>query len=161
MTSLEIETFRESFNYYFKGNQAAVVLCLDYFIVCHAWDDLIDRDVAISDNSISMAFKTLFHKIPNNPFYQQHAIELTPVMMNVIIQWEAANVLDKGSNNDQQKAYMLRAGFYSLISHIALICGGYEWVQEIAPEIYRLYGETIKTVYGETMNTNYEVKNDA
>lgn len=147
MTELEYETFKVSFDHYFKGNSDAVILCLDYFTVCHIWDDLIDKDKPISDADVSVAFKTLVHKIPNNPFYKLYTNELTPVLMSVIMQWEDANVLDHGNENDKDKAYMLRAGMYNLISHIALICGGYEWAQEIGPEIRRLYGETRQSVY--------------
>lgn len=147
MTSQEKETFREAFNYFFKGNQDAVTLCLDYFTVCHVWDDLIDKDKPVSDRAISMAFKTLIHKIPNNPFYRQYSAELTPVLMNIIMQWDDSNVLDHGDDNDKDKAYMLRAGMYNLINHIALICGGYEHAQEVGPEIRRLYGETRQSVY--------------
>lgn len=147
MTYLELETFRQAFERFFKGNQQAVELCLDYFQVAHTWDDIIDKDAKLTDERVHMAFITLVHKIPNNPFYQSYQSELTPVLMNVVMQWLDANELDHGDDNDKDKAYMLRAGLYNLISHIALICGGYEWAKEVGVEIRRLYGETRQSVY--------------
>ena len=72
-----------------------------------------------------------------------HAPVLSPALLGVFLQWQAANVLERGDDDDMNKAYMLRAGIYTLFLTMAWVIGGNTWAAQVGPEIYRTYGETL------------------
>ena len=143
MDANQYKIFRQNVTYLFKGNIFAVELAMDIIYVIDLWDDLIDKDKVRTNHDINLAFKTLFHKLPTNPFYKANEAQLIPIIMNSILKWEDANILEKGSDDDKNKAYMLQAGLYDLFSYIALLVGGYEWVAQIGPDIRRSYCEKL------------------
>ena len=58
----------------------------------------------------------------------------------------AANVLDRGTPQDREKSYMLRAGYYQFLHMMAWIAGGDHAAAKYGPEIYRSYGETVADI---------------
>ncbi len=142
----QLDSLKHNLTPVLKGDNYAVDFCVDIFRVAHTWDDLIDG-VALTKKQISDSFVIMMYEIPRNLFYRTYLAELTPVMMNCILQWQSANVLDDGSEPDKDKAYMLRASIYHIVTHAALLVGGREWAEQVAPEIYRLYAETRESVY--------------
>ncbi len=72
-------TDREFMLHAFKGNQEAVDYVLMVARVVDVWDNLIDRDVPVSDEAINDAFWLLMVEIPRNGFYRTFVDELVPV----------------------------------------------------------------------------------
>lgn len=141
------ETFAKAFMVWFKGNELAVRACLDLVEIAHLWDDLVDADQPFSDPDAVMR-KAMF-ELPMNPFWLTNQSMLLPVLQSVYLQWKAANVLDQtDSNEDFEKAYMLRASLYQLFHFVAAICGGVDWAVSVGPEIYRFYGEKLDDLKG-------------
>lgn len=64
-------------------------------------------------------------------------------MMNVILQWQDANVLEIGDREDRAKAYMLKASVLQLFNYCAYLIGGPAWAAEVGPGLRRLYEESI------------------
>lgn len=118
-----------------RGNEDAAQFLHMFFLVCHLWDDLIDKDVSRSDDHINHAFWVSLIEIPRNPFYKRFAHEIHPVMAVAIQEWFTANKLEKGDNQRLDVAFTLRCSIVSLIHQAAEICGGYEWALEIGEEI--------------------------
>ena len=135
-----------------KGNFAAVKLCLDLVFIAHVWDDLYDKDRERTGEDISNAFRIALVEIPENPFYIQNLSDLRPLMMNVILQWQDANVLEHGNDHDKHMAYMLRAGIVQVISYCAYLIGGVEYAKEVGPDIRRLYEEGLQDFLKEFEN---------
>lgn len=133
----------EKLKLWLKGDQWAIQFCLDIVFVAHLWDDLTDKDKQRSEKDISDAFILSLVNIPGNPFYAKFSFDLRPVMMNAIIQWQSANVLETGSKEDRDKAFMLRASILQIIHYCSYLIGGVDWAKESGPEIYRYYQETI------------------
>jgi len=116
-----------------KDDAHAAEFLLEFFLVCHLWDDLIDKDVPRTDDHINSAFWTAFIEIPRNLYYQKHFNAVHPLMANAMQEWFAANKLEAGDRKDI--AYTLRCSIVSLIHQAAEICGGYEWSVEIGDKI--------------------------
>jgi hypothetical protein len=142
MNSDHAATFREAFNIWFGGDAAAVALCLDLLAVAHTWDDLVDGDKPVSPAEINAVFKRLLIDIPRNPFYRACQDELMPLLQNVFLQWQAANVFEAERSN-LPKAYMLRAGIYQIFAYVAWLIGGDDHAALVSPQVWRLYGENL------------------
>ncbi len=124
--------------YAFKGNQAAVDFVLMVARVADVWDNLIDKDVPVSDQAINDAFWTLAIELPGNAFYRAWADDLRPVMATGIINWMTANKIERGTSMDHRAieiAHVIRYGIADVAIMAALLCGGREWAAEVGPEL--------------------------
>ena len=137
--------------YYMKGNHDAVKFLMDLTYACHVWDDLIDKDEYRTSEEINHAFKIAFIGIQSNPFYLHYQLDLRPLILNAILQWEDANILDHGSEHDQHMAFMLRAGMLQIYNYCAYLIGGPQWAREVGPDMRRLYTENFND-YVKEMN---------
>ena len=66
--------------YVLRGDADAIAFFMSILSVCHFWDDLIDKDVEISDEAINSVMWVALIDIPANPFYQQHREALRMVL---------------------------------------------------------------------------------
>jgi len=138
------EDLEKKLNYFLKKNVFAVKFCMDMIYIAHLWDDLVDKDKNRTSEDISTAFKIIIVGIGENPFYTSNYLILKTTLINIILQWEDANVLEKSENeHDVQMSWMLRAGIIQLISTCAFLVGGWDWSKEIGPSIRRLYEEIL------------------
>lgn len=124
---------------WFCGDEDAVEFGLRLWTAAQEWDDLHDEGQCANSNAL---LSWLAFGKEATPFFMRHAHVLRPAMLTMYLQWRAANVLERGSRADVDKAFMLRAGIYTVFVTIAWLVGGDDWAAEIGPEIYRTYGET-------------------
>lgn len=104
----------------------------------HVWDDIIDRDHDQNDEAINWAFTTALITLPRNPFYIKYFDWLNPVLLSAINNWRVANTLEAGdSEADKRIAFISRSSYIDLITQVAFIIGGSEWVRQVGPEIRR------------------------
>lgn len=130
-----------------RGNEDAADFLLMFFVVCHLWDDLIDKDKPRTDDHINHAFWIAFVEIPRNRYYKMFREEIQPVMANAIQEWFTANKLEADDRTDI--AYTLRCSIVSLVHQAAEICGGYEWAVTVGEEIRRkMQDETYEEYLG-------------
>lgn len=131
-------SLEDHFRRWFCGDEAAVHFAVQFYEVLQQWDDVEDEKKPPQDGLLNwLAFEKEYH-----PFFAAHSDILRPVFKLVHLSWRAANVLDH--EPDQiAKSYMLRAAMYQFFHVMAWICGGNDWAEEIGPEIYRMYGETL------------------
>ncbi len=131
-----------------RGNRDAADFLHLFFLVCHLWDDLIDKDCPRSDEHINHAFWCAFVEIPRNRYYKTFQADIQPVMANAIQEWFAANALEADERPDI--AYTLRCSIVSLVHQAAEICGGYEWALEVGSDIRKyMQAETYDEYLGE------------
>lgn len=124
-----------------RGDRDAAHFLETFFLVCHLWDDLIDKDVERTDDHINHAFYCAFVEIPRNRYYQQFSAEIVPLMAVSMQEWFSANKLEAGDRQDI--AYTLRCSIVSLVHQAAELCGGYEWAVKIGEDIrLKTQGET-------------------
>jgi hypothetical protein len=120
----------------FKGNQAAVDYVLAIARVADVWDNLIDKDVPVTDKDINEAFWLLAVDIPRNPFFQAFANDLLPVTATGILNWMTANKLEQRAEHIAiEIAHVIRYSIADVIILAALLCGGREWAAEVSPEL--------------------------
>lgn len=137
---------KDNFRRWFKDDEDAVHFALSMWQAAQEWDDIEDEGRCENHNALLawLAFGKEYH-----PFFVQHSHILRPSLLQMYLNWRAANVLDHGDRNDVAKAYMLRAGIYSVWHMMAWIIGGNDWAEEVGPEIYRSYGETPQDIWSE------------
>lgn len=137
---------REFLDQAFMGNQHAVELAMLLARISHAWDDLIDKDRPVGDDSINRTFYDLLIGLPSNPFYRQHVDTLLPLMMVGAMNYEIANSYEKTGDRERLAlAHVLRYSVADVITAIALIVGGPDWVRRIGPELrQRCQKDTLK-----------------
>ena len=126
------EEDREWLQYICHGDADAADFLIMFFMMCHLWDDLIDKDVERTDDDINRAFWVALVDIPRNRYYRRFEPEITPLMAVAIQEWFAANKLEAGNRRDI--AYTLRCSIVSLIHQAAEYCGGYEWASKVGEE---------------------------
>ena len=133
------------FTRWFRGDAAAVEFAHLLWTAAQEWDDLEDEGRCNHNALLSwLAFGKEY-----NQYFAANAQILRPSMLSMYLQWRAANVLERGEKLDVAKAYMLRAGLYSIWHVMAWIAGGDDWAAEVGPEIYRTYGETPEELWSE------------
>ena len=137
------EVIRTNLKYFFQENYAAIEFFLSLWRVTQVWDDLVDGDKAITNDQISEAFRLALVEIPRNPFYVHHQHTLTPLVLNMILQWQDANVLERQSEHDKHLAFGLRAGILQIIPVCAYLIGGADWAAQQGPQMRRIYQEKL------------------
>lgn len=137
-------SYRETLQNFLRNDAGAIAFVSQIFSVLHIWDDLVDRDREVPDGEIIGAFWIALIELPRNPFYRAHFDTLNPILQNAIINWIAANKLEReGDEKDQSVAFILRGAYVDLLSMSALLVGGLPWSIEITPAIRRWsHGET-------------------
>lgn len=121
----------------FRGNQAAVDYVLMVAQVADVWDNLIDGDTPVSDQSIHLAFWNLAVMIPRNPFYRAHMDDLIPVTATGILNWFVANKFEVNLADKRaiEIAHVIRYSIADVALLIAGLLGGPGWVEEVGPEL--------------------------
>lgn len=127
---------REFLDQVFLGNAAAVDLAVMLSRISHVWDDLIDGDKPVSGKDINQVFYALLIELPSNPFYRQHMDTLLPLMAMGALNYEIANSYEKVGTIDRLAlAHVLRYSAADVLTAIALIIGGPDWVRKVGPEL--------------------------
>lgn len=110
------------------GNEDAAALNADLYQIVEMWDDLIDKDAATPDAGINAAFYTALIKLPRNAFYQRHFALLSPILESAILDWYAANALEKRrTGDDLRTSFILRCGVQAFTVMCARIIGGVDF----------------------------------
>lgn len=136
----------DRFVVWFKGDEEAVEFALSLWSAMQEWDDLHDEGQCANHNALLswLAFGKEF-----TPYFARNAHFLRPALLSMYLAWTASNELDRGSRQDVEKSYMLRAGIYGVWHLMAWIAGGDNWAVKVGPEIYRSYGETAEEIWKE------------
>jgi len=134
---LNAEEQSELANKWLKGNDAAVELLFILGDISQTWDDLIDRDKAVSNGDINrMMILSLVHMV-KNPFFVAHQEELSTVFDLQIQKWMDSNYLENTKNEHLlHVAFGLRSVVTPIFLHMVQLIGGIDWRMEAMKEIY-------------------------
>jgi len=143
--------FEDLLSKWFKGNADAVSFALQIWEAAQIWDDMKDGAKQGSDDVEDLLAWLAFGK-EYSPFFAKYQPILRPALLGMYLKWSAANVLEVGDEDDINKAYMLRAGFYDVLHLMVWLVGGNDWARRVGPEIYRAYGETLNELKREFDN---------
>lgn len=129
---------------YFRNNVDAVRFLETIGYIVQVWDDLIDRDKELNDETINRAFWMALVELQDNPFFHQYYKDLIPIIRDGVNAWLDANNFERGdSEHEKQLAFVLRSMIYNLRFHCAYLIGGYDWLRTISKEMrLDIYDET-------------------
>lgn len=149
ITEQEHKSFNVLFEHIFNGNAAAKSLAFTLLNFFHIWDDIKDKEFNKLDSNVDKVFFDLLTSVASNPYWD---LTMQGCFMSVYYRWQAANAIEKDikrTKDDLAKAWMLRAGCYDLFVLIAAKIYGRQWGEEIAPIVYRFYGEKLEDFINE------------
>lgn len=129
------------------GDLDAANFLSEIFRVCFTWDDLIDKDVEVSDEKIDQAFEGALLRLPNNPFYLRNYSFLHPLVMTSIANWHVSNELRKDEATSKV-SWLLRASYNNLTVMVGLIRGGMPLAREVGRVAWSDFcteGESLET----------------
>ncbi len=133
----------DDFHRFFQGNGEAVKLIGLLYQVFHTWDDLIDRDRAVTDQAVNNAFWDLLCELPRNPFFLLWRDELVPAIRSAVMDWQSSVSLERAGDLDSVGyAYGLRASLATVVIQIAYLIGDKEWADQVAQEVRQVVIQT-------------------
>lgn len=110
-----------------SGNEDATDLVTMVADWSHVYDDLIDKDKPVTDAQIHQAMWTLLGGLDLNPFFQKHSTTLRPLLMAGVLNWHAANQMERSGCVEQLRiAHVLRYSGADVAMVSMLLAGGYE-----------------------------------
>ena len=117
-------------------NESAVALAEMLADISQVWDDLIDRDVPVTNSAINTMMRFALIDIPKNVFYQRHFASLHPVLEDRLYTWFDANLLEReGGQTNLQVSYVLRSVITDILIHMTFLEGGLAHRQKMALKI--------------------------
>lgn len=123
---------------YMLGNTDAVEFLEMIYYISHVWDDLIDKDVKVTEDNIHTCFWLAMVKIPSNPFYRANMDRIIHIYTVYIDQWLVANDLEKKGGDYLNQSFVLKETLMGVISQCALILGGFHHMRKVSSEIQKL-----------------------
>jgi hypothetical protein len=132
---------------HFEKLAAAVVhdadaarFCGQVCAAAHLFDDLADRDRAVSPDEVLQAFRALLVEIPANRFYRAHFEQLHPLFDACLLSWGTANRFEAAGGEERLRiAYVIRSDYMNLVLRCAQIVGGFEYAERVAPKLRELW----------------------
>lgn len=118
---------------FLMGNKEATDFVLRVYQIFHIWDDLIDKDKEITNEEINKVFWIALIELPDDPFYRANYLMLKPILINSIINWKAANVLEK--EKEFNISFILRGAYIDILTMCALLVGGVDHCDKVTPQI--------------------------
>jgi hypothetical protein len=112
----------------------------DLWDVVQGMDDWRDNDPVDAKEKEKVIYQVMV-ALPSNPFFQQHANHLLPLLSNAILKWCGANKLED-NKEDLHKAYMWRAIYYDILLEVVRLVHGYVAAAEVSDYVAKMYGET-------------------
>ncbi len=112
---------------------------IDMWRVFQAFDDATDGDKV--ETPERWVFAALIG-VQVNEFFAQNAAILRPILAITILQWQAANTVERAGNADA-RSFVWRAGYYNLILAAVMIVHGPDLAGDVAHQVLGLYGEQL------------------
>lgn len=123
---------------WFGGNQDALNMYRLLVNLGHIWDDLVDRDVEVSEDKINHAFLTTLVYLPANPFYRRIQDAIFPMWLVVVSSYEAANKFEREKDpHGIEIAHGLRYAVGNIIAYAIHVCVGADQAKEVIPKMWK------------------------
>jgi len=123
---------------WFGGNQDALNMFRMLVALTHTWDDLVDKDVAVSEADINNAFMIALVYMPVNPFFQKIQNQIIPMWITALSAFEVANKFE-GDKDEHgiEIAHNLRYAAGHIVAYMVEVCVGHDKAKEIMPEVWK------------------------
>lgn len=117
------------------ANHHAIQLAKLIVQVAGLWDDLVDRDVEVSNERINQGMWAMLSTIPLNPFYREHIESLQPVMQLGMLNWHFSNELEKTPGLSREIAHVARYSAGDVVIMMMGLLGGVDHARRLGPEM--------------------------
>jgi hypothetical protein len=118
------------------GNRDASVFLWRFWCFMHAFDDLVDKDKPVSPEEAVRELVLFLNEISFNPFYAANKASLFSFIAMVGNRAITGDQWREGGNEQQKAASpAVRCGDLDLYAHIAFLCGGWDHMRNLDPEI--------------------------
>ena len=125
---------------WFLGHQEAIEFVGCFFDAVELWDDLIDKDVLISDDHINRAFLSLMFVLPANRWFVANYAYYQPLIMASINGFHDANEMCKSDKKHLRNlAFHIRNFGIEIHIATAFLIGGFEHMRKVSREIREFY----------------------
>jgi hypothetical protein len=121
------------------GDPYAIAFILAFADACELFDDLIDKDKPIKDDHVIRVLFSLLTELPINPFFDTYKKQLIPILITGINAWLDANELEKGTENDQVFAYVLRDWYMEFVSFVIYLIRGRDYMREVSMDVRHFF----------------------
>lgn len=122
-----------------NGNQDAVRLIEGLWLLSRLYDQVIDREFHLSDSEVHSAMAFAMVGLPNNPVWKSNPA-LQQSLMDAIVQWRAANALEKRGDPDALiAAFSMRCSPFNVMAAVVMTVAGMDAAVEAAA---LLHGQT-------------------
>ncbi len=99
----------------------------------HIYDDLIDKDKNVNDDKIHWVMWELLVNLQLNSFFTTYSSFLIPVIMTGILNWHAANEIEKNGNLEELRvSHSLRYSISDVGLMAMLLASGKEFADKNA-----------------------------
>ncbi len=125
---------------WFLGDELAISFINQLFYAVELWDDLIDKDVEITNNRINKVFTMLMFSLPSNDFFIAHRAHFLPMIMQSINAFHDANILASSDNKKLRNlAFHIRNLGIEIHIATAFLVGGYDHMRAVSSEIREFF----------------------
>jgi hypothetical protein len=139
----------------YKGDEDAFRLGKAIIHIACVWDDLVDRDVPVTNEQINSLMWTMLVEMQLNPFYRKWSGVLQPLIQSSIINWHLSNLMEKEPGLSREIAHVARYSAGDTLIYMAMLIGGMPWALEIGPEFKKRLQKEGFAEYNEEMNAKY------
>lgn len=123
---------------WFGGNEHALQVYQCFVDLAHTWDDLVDKDKDVSEESINRAFLICLVYLQSNPFYRQIQDQIVPMWISVVSAYQTANKFEKDKDEHGiEIAHSLRYAAGHIVAYMVNVCVGPDKANEIMPEVWK------------------------
>ena len=123
---------------WFGGNVDALNMYRMFIDLSHTWDDIIDKDNELTDDSINNAFMIALVYLPMNPFYRSIQEQVLPMWLTVVSAYETANQFEKDKDpHGLEIAHSLRYAAGHIIAYALNVCVGPQKAKEVLPLLWK------------------------
>ena len=144
-----------------QGDTSAAAFLAQMVQILHLWDDLVDRDAPISDETVHRGFYAALVLLPQNEFYKEHFDHLNPILVNAITNWRIANLMERHGDEYQHRiAYILRSSYVDLVTQCALLVGGPDYASEVGYAIRMHAHKETWEGYQRNLAAEFAARND-
>lgn len=125
---------------WFFDNCPAIEFINQLFTAVELWDDLIDKDVEISDDRVNNVFTMLMYCLPGNDWFIAHRFHYLPLIMQAINGFQDANNMALSKDIKLRNiAFHIRNLGIEIHIATALLIGGYDHMRNVSPEIREFF----------------------
>ena len=141
---------------WFGGNVDALNVFRMFGDLAHLWDDLVDKDVEVSEAAINNAFLICLVYLPANPFYRSIQAEVMPMWITVVSAYRTANQLERDKDaHGIEIAHGLRYAAGNIIAYVVHMCVGPEKAAEYMPDVWKtIFAERFDEYRKEHLNAD-------